>query len=357
MKREKKITFGIMVTALCLMATVVSTVAWFNGASYLEVNGFQVTLHNKDISISDDGVNFVDFIGTVEGEYAPDFSPVSSQFTSEWVARKDERPIFYNGYDSPAKTVMSQSSDTSRATIGFFSHEYYVKSNSDVYITLDPTKSIFIGDHAYNASHYYDAKANNDLFNGMTDEEIIDELDNVCKSLRISILVLNDQDTEPGDPDYFKDYKYYIIDPYKEKNNPTLLGGLLDSNEDTYYDYTEGKEAIFGELYNTDKIVYDDPLEEDTELVGKNTCFNARTLNGIKHVNLEESIKNGFEIKKEDSIALSEAPEKMLIPVDARSPKKFIVSLYLEGWDRDNTNLARYAGFIIEICFMIARTR
>lgn len=357
MKKDKRFTFGIMITGLCLMATVVSTVAWFNGASYLEVNGFQVTLHNKDISISDDGENFVDFLGTDDLDYAPDFSPVSSAFTDNWISEKYERPQFVNGYDSPARPVMGKEEDTSHATMGFFSQEYYIKSNSDVYISLNPEKCVFKGDHDYNTEHFFEAKANNPLFLGMTDDEIIDELDNVCKSLRISILVLNDQDLLPGDPNYYKDYKYYIIDPYKDPSNPTLLGGMLDSNEDSYYDFIDGKEAVFGELYNEDKIVYEDAQYEDTELVGKNTCFNARTMAGIQHLNLEKSFQNGFEIKKENSISLEDAPKKMEIPISARSPKRFVVSLYLEGWDRDNTNFARYAGFIIEICFMITRTR
>lgn len=357
MKKDKKLVFGIMVTGVCLIAALTSTIAWFNGASYLEVNGFQVSLHNKDISISDDGENFVDFLGISEDDYAPDFTPVSSAFSEDWILAKDEMPTFMNGYDTPAKAIMGAKEDTSRATMGFFSKEYYIKSNSDVYISLNPEKSIFKGDHEYNTQHYFDAKSNNPLFNGMTDDEIINELDNVCKSLRMSILVLNDQDLQPGHPDYYKDYKYYIIDPYKESNNPTYLGGLLDSNEDSYYDYIEGKEAIFGDLSNYDKIVYDDSLNEDTELVGKNTCFNARTKAEIQHVNIDKSLENGFEIKKENSISLEDAPSKMEIPISARSPKRFVVSLYLEGWDRDNTNLARYAGFTIEICFMITRTR
>jgi len=354
MKKDRKIAFGVMLASLTLIASIVSTIAWFEGASYLEVNGFYITLHDKNIEISDDGEDFTDFIGSDETSNISEFSPISSAFSDEWIAEKSPMPKFANSYTSKAAATSGLSIDN--PNMGFYCGQFYIKSDSDVNITLNAEKTSFLGDHQYNSEHFEEAKNNNPLLLGMSDEEIIAELDRVCESLRMSILVLNDYGIEEDDPHYFDDYAYYVIDPYKKET--TYFGGLLDINEDSFYDYGEdNKEILYGELENEDKIVYDEPALENGDLVGKNTCFNARTCQGVEHVNIEKSQQNGLKIAKEKSYTLEECFDNVLIPISKARPKRMVISLYLEGWDRDNTNFARYAGFIINVCFMIAQTR
>ena len=144
------------------------------------------------------------------------------------------------------------------------------------------------------------------------------------------------------------------------------MGGTINQNDDSYWDYITDKgkkyEVVLGEIENGDNIVYDSELSEDTELIGTRTCFNACTEAGVRHANLEASKENGVVIAKEGNattpgkvLSLKEAESEMLLPVYKDKSRKFIFSLYLEGWDEANTNFVRYAGFHVKLSLKIVQ--
>ena len=153
-------------------------------------------------------------------------------------------------------------------------------------------------------------------------------------------MVLNDT----GD-DSLNDYAFYIVDPYKDKT--VKYGGLLDMDGDSYYDYIQGKEALVGDFtYVEDKLVYDEPSQEEKQIEGHPSAFNARTKAGVRHLDIEKSISNGgLNIEEEKSISLQDVNNDIRIPLKAGVSKKIYLSLYLEGWDLDNTNFAMYSYF------------
>ena len=114
----------------------------------------------------------------------------------------------------------------------------------------------------------------------------------------------------------------------------------------------------YQEIYhqNEDKIVYDDPSLNDILTSKKYTCFDADVKKGVRHFNWEKSIENGFVPAKEDSLSLLEIEDVVEIPVFAYQPKKIVVSLYLEGWDRDNTELSVFGSFNASLSFKIKRS-
>ena len=57
----------------------------------------------------------------------------------------------------------------------------------------------------------------------------------------------------------------------------------------------------------------------------------------------------------EDSLSLAEADGTWQIPLKAYEPKKLIFSLYVEGWDLDNTNITLNGQFDAHIAFKIYR--
>ena len=129
-----------------------------------------------------------------------------------------------------------------------------------------------------------------------------------------------------------------------------------------YFDTYNHKEVLYGEVYSTNPnktveecIVYDDPLEEETVVAREDrTCFNARNYAGDRKINLEESMENGLEIKKENSIGIEEVEEKVLIPVASNKSTRLVLSFYQEGWDLENTDFIRYSHFIVNVLFKIA---
>ena len=165
-----------------------------------------------------------------------------------------------------------------------------------------------------------------------------------------------------NDPD---EYQYIIIDP--NKNDETYYGGLLDNNKNQYYDHfvsdTDGLnyERVYGEIINQDKVVYDEASDIDSELENVNeepNAFNARHKNGVKRFNLEKSLENGMEIKREEVYDLKDFEGKdkpFTFTLKRDVPKEIVLSIYIEGWDLDSVNYTMGATFISNLTFMIVR--
>ena len=258
-------------------------------------------------------------------------------YSYEWMNNKETMPKFKFGYASS-----SQNPTCSDAVGGFFSQEIYLFSKTDdFYATIDKDSIIFEADEEKN-KELVDVVKNN--YPELSDDQILTNLNKVKESLRVSILVPNE--------DF---YQYVIIDPFKNKE--TLFGGLLDNDGNKYFDtyLLGGKEyeTVYGDLNDRSKIVYDSP-SASSSLTGIPNCFNAEHSETAYRFNLEQSLANGLEIAKEQSMTPSQAEEYLGIPVYAEEPSKIVLSIYLEGWDLDNTNQAMYAAFNISLKFKIS---
>ena len=187
-------------------------------------------------------------------------------------------------------------------------------------------------------------------YKDLTVDEITERLNSLEKCMRISLLIPDEND-----------YKYYIIDPYKDEDNPVLMGGRQDLNKDGYYDHytslanSEMYETIYGEINDRSLAIYDDKLTSDTELVGEETSFNAMSMENVHPFNLQASLDNGLVIKEEDSLSLDELESEIIIPMYNNVPKEIVLSIYMEGWDTDCINAHMGGSFNLELSFMIEK--
>lgn len=356
MNSKRVAIFGIAGLSLMLAASITMTVAWYNGSSYLAVNNINIGLHDKKLQISTDNETFKDFIPDEELMRVGRFRAVSTMFSDDWVERKEEKPIFKGSFGTSEKNVVNSPNDANNTSGGYFSQDIYIKCDSDVYLTLDSEQTTFNSDEQENQDMIQDIR---EKYPGLTDEEIFSNLNDVVKSLRISLLVLNDSDDESGE---FPDYSYYIVDPYKDKI--TYMGGILDSDKNGYYDYSsENKEVLYGQSHCSDEnktveecLVYQEPALTSTHVSTKElTCFTSGNKEGVRKIDFDASFENGLVLEEENSVALEKAEEEILIPLKAEVSKRIVLSFYQEGWDLENTDFVRYSHFFVNVIFKIAR--
>ncbi len=345
MRKRTVIGIGTCLIAIALSASVLSTVAWYNGSSHLQIENFNIGFSSKELKISTDNVDFKDRLGKNDLNQVDKFIPVSSMFSSFWLNSKQEQPVFRKGFDEEEvrKTTYTSIDDYAVAESGFLSQVLYLKSDTDASATLDIEKTYVRPNE----------DANNDIANKlaskypeMSHEQIVNNLNKISDSLRMSILVLDEEQEHELD-----DYAYYIIDPHK--NGDTLYGGLLDNDLDGYYDNYDGKEVLFGEANNVSEstLVYTD---EKAHHEGKSySIFEASTKDNVKHLDLGKSVDAGLQIAKENSLSLVESQD-IRISLKTNVSKRIVFSLYLEGWDLDNTNLSMYAHFYMSLVFKLA---
>lgn len=347
-KKFKLAVAGLALTSAMLASSVAFTVAWFNGSSHLSINNFNIEFKDQSLTISSDNEVFKSNLTQDDLLKVAKFVPVSSMHSGSWLSKNQDHPDFYNVYEAYYQ-LDNKESDAAKADHGFLSQALYLKSSMDSKVTIDAAETFLKANHEANARVVDTIK---DKYPQFTEEEILENLDNIEKSLRISILVLNDTGSEE-----LNDYAYYIVDP--SKNETTKYAHLIDMDGDTYYDSVDGKEALVGDFeYDATKLVYDQAKQEDGELVGHSTCFNARTKKGIEHLNIEESVANGgLTIKEENSLSLQEAENEISIPLKAGISKKIYFSLYLEGWDLDNTSFNMYSYFNMNLAFKMQGNR
>lgn len=362
MNNKQRITIISLATvSLMLTASVVLTVAWYDGASHLAVSNVNVSLLDKELSISTDNITFKQYLSTDDLAETTVFKAVSSQFSDNWISQKKDKPEFYGVY-SYSNNDSSNDNQPKLLESGYFTQELYIKCNSAVYVTFDAENTTFLPDEEDNEKLLHESNAKlHEFFPGLTDEEILHNLNACVKSLRLSLLVLDDEDDESGT---YPDYNYYIIDPYKEQK--TYLAGILDSDKNGYYDYSkEDKEILYGEAYSSvegktveECLAYHEPNQTSTEVGEKHlTCFTSGNKQGVSKINFEQSFENGLVLKEEPSISSSEMENKVLIPLRPNTSKRIVLSFYQEGWDKDNTDFVRFSHFFVNVLFKIAKTK
>ncbi len=345
MNKSRLIIASLTIASATLVASFATTLAWYERSNRLQVSNINITFKGeKDLLI---GLNENDLKEEINDfEDNQDYLPVSSMYSTSWLNEKSDTPLFRKAYRYVNSNEETTYKESTVATSGYFQHEFYLYSNSNVYVSL-AADSLFQTNETKNL-----ARANSLYGNNLEKrDEYLAKLNNSIKSLRISILV----------PE-IENYSYTIIDPLKSEE--TYLCGKLDIDRDGYYEYgkVDGstKEIVFGEYQNEDKIVYDIYQDADSDVKDPSksiTAFNSRTKRNVERFNLEKSIENGFVPVKEDSISLEDTHSKLMIPLDAHVAKRIVMSIYLEGWDTDNVDEVINGAFSANIAFDIVRDR
>lgn len=394
--RKKRIITSALIGTIALVGLSVSlTLAWYGASDRLQLSPIDITVNSKaelKISTERDG----DYLSSIDlspklGEETEVFVPVSSMNKNEWMSNQESTPKFY---DSSSSAIYDDGTPYLHdADYGFFQKRLFLKTSMDRYVTLDVTKDdeedkdyckfdIIPGDEEGNGPGTY--KRAIEIVNELkekyhiekTKEEIYEKLYNLIKCIRVSILVIGDEE-HPY-------YNYYIVNPMKnigtdaEGNTifeKTELGGVLDNNRDGYYDYrldkSDGnyKEIVYGEIVNNDRsrIQYDDPIDLQSTQPSRKTneelgphyldsSFEADHREIAYRFNREES---GAIFAIEDSMSLEEIANKntnrLLIPCYSNVPTEIVVSIYVEGWDRDCINATMGAYFKTELSFELFR--
>ena len=409
MKRNR-LLLGTLYSLIGLsVASLGVTAAWYQSSTQLRVETFEIGVHSSrdlKISASEDIASFDEHTAGYQydkdsGNYIKKddtslqlktqddflFKPVTSMYSFEedwtqdevpFTKEKKTKPVFYDSYiEGNVKKPMSPSI----ASSGYFSQELYLLADADCYVTLDPYSCFFNGYtsmdedkpaiqdiatmiHKENLKkakeiHPYEKRGIDDRNVSEDDyyESWADGMDKLYRSLRISILVPDEEV-----------YQYAILDPFKDGDIyfASNMDLSLDGYYDWYYDGTSKREILYGDIDEDTrgKIVYDTTPGNSTGKDGpihdqnRYSSFDALTKDDCYHLEMEESLENGLKAAKEHSYALKDqgqAYNELMIPVYRNTPRKIVLSIYLEGWDRECINSTMGGTFLSTLSFMIAK--
>ena len=362
---KNKITITLLIGIIALTTiSIASTITWYSLNSRNSISAVDIVVDSDRelfLSTTDKLDEAKEELKYDDLHHINNFAPVTSAHKEEWMSKKTSAPSFYDDtVYFPSDIVPS----LKEVTTGFYSQELYLFSDDDVYVTIDPSNTYIIANEEYNkeyAKEVYEniqtsRNPNDEPLKALEEEDIYKRLNELVKAMRFSLLILSDDET----------YDYVIIDPYKKSE--TYLGGLLDNDIDHYYDYYRNNEddelyeRVYGEMNDRSLIVYDEPLENDSDYLDENdfpSAFNAMHKKGVRSFNYEASKANGLEFKKEDSHSLDEFTNRINnpinIPVYREKANKIVLSIYIEGYDLDSINFVMGATFLAGIDFTISR--
>jgi len=367
MKKTFAFIFVVLIL-LCASGSAIS-LAWFTSSDYLRINSFDLAINASDelkVSLSkDDGYDDEIHESMAFGDY---LIPVSSMMSSTWMNAKPHDPIFYGQADRNYNEFQEKNNvryvvpKVNEATSGYYSQEFYLKTDAPkvAYLDTSDIQNTFIEPNIQNN----EARADDLLAGGDSieaKETIVSKLNNLVNSLRISILV----DREDA-------YDYKIFDPTKDDD--VLYGGVVDSDCKGMFDvktYSDGSgttnyEVMYGEVENREKIIY----SYNNELSRKSgaTWIDSGHYANTNTIDMDASIENGVNIAKEKSITFNEnktaienlmnsqpvdSAKSLLIPLDTDIPTRIVISIYMEGWDKDNIDSTMGASFNAQLTFGI----
>ncbi len=346
LRNKRNLIINSVVGLLALSGLITGTFAWFASANAVTLDTFKVTYGGADdlkiglivpenhpelgnagdIQFFDElsEENLVDY-----GYFNPEstLSPVSSMFQSRWLNESTDlsdptlRPVLREGF-----TTYNNTTDSNIANSGFFQFEFYFKSNMDMYLYLDDSATL-LPDSAKNA----ESPAGNE-----------EALNNVHKSMRVSFL---------------SPFGFNIWEPNTDTASTTLFAGRLDIlARDGFYDFNGEidayREILFGEMDDPSKIVYsENGRATATEPL---TTFNASTYGSVLPIDLDSSIENGLVLGRETSKTTTELSDKELLGsalayLPENTPVRMVVTVYSEGWDRDNNDFVERASFLLSL--------
>lgn len=348
MKRSKFV-LTMFVGAISLsVATLSMSLAWYAASNKLKIETILISVDcDRQLAISTAPFSgFKNALSNEDLEEVGRFTPVTSSH-DDWFLQKVDMPEFYDD------TVYTESEDANLSVLvnrGFFSQKLYLKADDDVIVTVDPANTYIDAYEEINRQYARELYAAD---SSHTVDEYVERLNNLVKAMRFSVLVTNAED-----------YDFIIIDP--NKTDETYYGGILDSNNDEYYDYYNGSdqykyERVYGMMNDPSLIAYTAPASDDSDVVDASeepSAFNAKHKKGVRMFDKEQSLVNGLEFKKEVSHTLDEfvGPDKPFrFPVYRDKPQEIVLSIYIEGWDLDSVNYTKGATFDSNLTFIIER--
>lgn len=374
MNIKRRVIISSLVASSALLALSLSfSLAWYSSGDRLSISAVDIALKTDPllkVSTSNELSTFVDELDLNSDEYEEEsekflFKPVSTMYRDDWLKNDAREPVMY---DSSLVAVVDGENKT-EANQGFYQKTLYLLTEQNYYVGLDAKSCLFDNDEKANhlrALEVYESKENEEL--QMSVEEIEQSLNKLKNSLRVSILI-NDVEDDSKINDRFN-----IINPTKQGDEKVYLGGLLDNDNDGYYDtvpaFNENnepikKEYIYGELNDRELIQYQDPEipGHDDERLPPSSQFHGNSFVGTHMKSAytydkEASQNNHLEFKEEGAMSLTELEDfdsGLIIPCYANKPREIILSIYLEGWDLDCINGTMGASFNTKLSFKILR--
>lgn len=396
MKKKKRILLSIACLAVGLAsASVAFTYAWTIAATNNRVDQIEIKVDSKrNLKVS---LNQTDFQSGITFENTSSsllYQPISS-YPFRWLDDKNGEyrpedalpdPVFYSAYSGVNNSRIPKEADPVDNEVCYFSKHIYFSCDDEVYITVDPDSFRLTPKDSKNL-RMAEQIAEKTKFESQEEKEAFikqkkSQLDTIVDSIRISLLYQDASGT----------IQYRIIDPKKRENENTEFLGILNSSTTPYYDtFFENSteyETLYGYIQEGGKIIqgagvedlldyYSPPLLEDTlqntdvnhpvSNKEESNSFSSYSKEGTRHLNLEE-YKKKYTPVKEESYTLEEIRPKevtrespIMIPVsrndgkDGYRPSEVVISVYMEGWDRDCINETMGATFDCTMEFMIAR--
>jgi len=321
---------GLALFSLTLSAFVTSTIAWFSVSDFLTVGNIKVAVTDHDIRIGTrNSLGAVEFESDdiVSNDEQAFLSPVSSMFQDNSRYLESLFPTLSNEYPS-----IHGYRETGKATSGFYQEEIFLTSDVGTYVYLDESTYVVANRHL------------NEIAATQTGLSA-DELNKVEDAIRVS---------------FYSEDGYVIYEPNVEESSKTPLAGLLDvSFYDGYIDYNSSNEEVLYGEYNEDATLkYDDAVDHDVshhEYESSKPGVGGKTLAGVKHLNLEKSVNEGnLKIKNEETYALKDLllKGKYVTYIAPKEVKRLVLTIYLEGWDKECSNDLINAAFSAHIAFM-----
>ena len=366
------LTSLVGITAL-LAVSLSFSLAWYSSGDRLSISTVDLSLATDPalkVSTSKELSTFVDKLNLNSDEFEEDsekflFKPVSPMYQDEWLDNSDE-PKFY---DSSFTAVIDGDENRFEVKQGFYQKKIYLLTEANYYVGIDAKESLFENDETANnlrAQELHASKENADL--QLSVDEIEQSLNKLRDCLRVSILI-NDVEDETK-----INNRYNIINPTKQEGDEVFYGGILDNDNDGYYDTVPSvdengnpgeREFIYGEINNRSLVKYQSPeipgfederLEPTAKLKGNS--FVGRHRKSVSTFDKDASATNGLKFKEEGALSLNNLEslqEGLIIPCYANEPREIVISIYLEGWDLDCINGTMGASFNTKLSFKILR--
>ena len=392
---KKRFLFLFVGLNLLLISSISMSIAWFLGSLRLTISDIVIRIDvDADLKISKED-NFEYAKDSLTEDKVESFIPVSSMGSenSGWINNaSNTKPVFSAQY----KTGFKPDPKAKVATKGFYTRELFLFSDHHMLVTFDSEKTTISPNLRLNQAKSLEKGNEKAIANyrevadieiaekQITDEsekqaiyervkneltvkyanEIVGSLNKIEDSLRISIL----------DYENLTHNNYTIIDP-KKSEDPVVFGGRLSTSIrkdyfDYYSDYPYLKETLFGDYdYINGYEDYEDlpyleaAIEDVPALEGDHTCFNAGTRKGVCALDVDR-LDQYVKFRTEQSISpevadVSKHPhneqEGFLIELFPGVAHPLTLSVYLEGWDRDNVDATQEAAFDVSIHFKLYR--
>ena len=351
MKRSRWI-LGTMIGLIALSSVGVATsLAWYQGANHLMVSTLEIELGGDNELLLGTSPNIDAMkpkLTTSDLNGVGVFMPVSTMFQSRWRGG-GKLPEFYEYGGLTHVSAEGVPSDPAAKKGGYFSESIYMYSDRGVYVGLDPA-SCFVC--AYEAANKASAK---NLTKSLpySEEEIVTRLNSLEKAMRFSIYDVSED-------------KFLIVDPFKE--GPTYYAGILDvSGTGTYDTYLDGeghkKEVLYGEVNDRSLVTHGSSINEKAlDYNGELTCFNSGHDGDTYLYDEEASFAAGLTYAEEQSVKLDESygdidieNNPFVLKVTPFEVKQLVISIYIEGWDRDCVNANMGGSFLSQIQFKTLR--